>query len=197
MDQSRSKTSMTLMRRLTGETRDDQAWTEFLAIYGPRIDRWCRKRGLQEADVQDVTQNVLAKLARRFDTFEYDPSRRFRAWLRTVTEHAIIDFVNSRPKSTPGDPMEILATVESRQDLMQSLSDAFDLELLAEARVRVREQVDRHHWEVYQLATDQQNRAATVAQQTGESVANVFKIKSRIKRMIQEQMQVLDPSFEE
>ena len=37
---------------------------------GARIFRWCRGRGLQESDAEDVTQNVLLDLARQMRTFE-------------------------------------------------------------------------------------------------------------------------------
>ena len=42
-----------------------------------------------------VTQIVLLKLATKLRDFAYDPSRSFRAWLKTVAQHAWLDFLNA------------------------------------------------------------------------------------------------------
>ena len=44
-------------------------------------------------DAEDVTQEVLLKLAKHLGQFQYDPSQSFRGWLRRVTENAITDYV--------------------------------------------------------------------------------------------------------
>ena len=48
--------------------------------YRPQVYGWCLKWGLQGADADDVTQQVLVKLIETMRTFRYDPARRFRAW---------------------------------------------------------------------------------------------------------------------
>ena len=193
MERSETKTSLTLMHRLRIAPDDVDAWTEFLGIYGPRIDAWCRRRGLQEADVQDVTQNILIKLAKQFGRFEYDPSRSFRGWLRTVTESAISDFVTKKKTGDHlHDVQELLLSVEAREDLLVYLSEAFDLEILAEARSRVCQQVEARHWKVFTMTADDQLSAAEVSKATGDSVANVFKIKSRVQAMIKTEIQELE-----
>jgi len=47
----------------------------FVEHYGSKIYEWCRRWNLQEADAQDVTQNVLLKLAEKMRDFEYEPVR--------------------------------------------------------------------------------------------------------------------------
>ena len=69
---------MVYARRLMARFRED----------GPLIHRWCRRWRLQEADAQDVAQDVLLKLHGRMATFNYDPSGSFRAWLKTLAHHA-------------------------------------------------------------------------------------------------------------
>ncbi len=44
-----------------------QAWEEFVVIYRPAIYRIARRRGLQDADAQDLTQNVLVRVAAAID----------------------------------------------------------------------------------------------------------------------------------
>src|SRR5271163_4824129 len=95
---SGSHTSPTLLGRLQQEPTDQAAWGQFVERYGRRIFTWCRKGDLQEADAEDVTQMVLVRLAQRMRTFAYDPSKTFRGWLRTLTQHAWSDFVAARQR---------------------------------------------------------------------------------------------------
>src|SRR5262249_55617213 len=92
-----SATRVSLLGRLRLNPLDQAAWNEFVDRYGPMIFRWCRQQGLQGVDAEDVTQNVLLKLARRMRTFVYQPERgRFRDWLRTVFRGAWCDFLGWR-----------------------------------------------------------------------------------------------------
>src|SRR5262245_18036306 len=71
------------------QLRDDRAsdaWRTFVATYAPLVYRYCRKKGLQDADAQDITQAVLPRV-RRFDSRL--ERGRFRHWLMTVTAHEI------------------------------------------------------------------------------------------------------------
>ena len=65
-------TSPTLLARLRSPS-DQAAWDQFVERYSPRIYGWCRRWNLQEADAQDVTQDVLLRLADKMRTFAYDP----------------------------------------------------------------------------------------------------------------------------
>ena len=100
-DFANSATHVSLLARLRLDPRDQAAWDTFVERYGRRIFRWCRGRGLQESDAEDVTQNVLLDLGRQMRTFEYRPAPgrqgSFRAWLHQVTYRAWCDFLTSRP----------------------------------------------------------------------------------------------------
>src|SRR5262249_59304066 len=93
---------------------DQAAWADFVARYGWRITSWCRKWGLQEVDCQDVTQTVLMKLLKAMQSFRYDPSQKFRAWLKTITHHAWQDLVRGRRKMVEGE-MPRAATTRCRR----------------------------------------------------------------------------------
>src|SRR5262245_22432247 len=93
-----SATRITLLGRLRRDPGNEEAWAEFVDHYGPKLMRWCTRWQLQEADAQDVTQNVLLKLAEKLRDFKYDPSRSFRAWLKTIAHHACSDFLESRQR---------------------------------------------------------------------------------------------------
>jgi RNA polymerase sigma-70 factor (ECF subfamily) len=91
-----SRTRVSLLGRMRQTPDDEATWNEFVARYSPKIYGWCRRWRLQEADAQDVTQIVLLQLATKMRRFSYDPTRSFRAWLKTLTQHAWSDFVTAR-----------------------------------------------------------------------------------------------------
>jgi RNA polymerase sigma-70 factor (ECF subfamily) len=77
-------TSASLLERLR-RPDDADAWGRFVELYTPVLFAWARRLGLQDADAADLVQDVLTGLVRTLPTFEYQPGKSFRAWLRTVT----------------------------------------------------------------------------------------------------------------
>src|SRR5215475_11496667 len=113
-----SKTSATLLARLRQVPADQAAWVQFTERYGRKIYAWCRQWNLQEADAEDLTQDVLLKLAEKMQTFVYDPAKSFRAWLKTVTRHAWSDSWSGRKAAVGAggsQVLELLHTVEARE----------------------------------------------------------------------------------
>src|SRR6516225_4159512 len=91
-----SNTSATLLARLRQVPADQAAWAQFAERYGRKIYAWCRTWNLQGADAEDLTQDVLLKLAGKMQTFVYDPTKSFRAWLKTLARHAWSDYWSGR-----------------------------------------------------------------------------------------------------
>lgn len=196
-DASALKTSVSLLRRLHAAPDDQSAWAEFVARYGPRLDEWCRRWGLQPADVQDVTQTVLLRLAVKLKQFEYDPAKSFRGWLRTLTRHAWADFVANRQKAAAvggGDATAALHTLQARDDLEARLTDVFDLELLEEASDRVRRRVAEKTWEAFRQTAMLGRLAADAAADLNMPVASVFKAKSNVQKMLQDELKRMEMS---
>jgi RNA polymerase sigma-70 factor (ECF subfamily) len=77
------QTPVSLLERLR-RPDDADAWRRFVALATPFLFDIARRYGLQEADAADVVQEVFAVLARKLPTFQYEPARSFRSWLRTV-----------------------------------------------------------------------------------------------------------------
>jgi RNA polymerase sigma-70 factor (ECF subfamily) len=185
-----------LLLRLRQAPQDQDAWAEFVDRYGRQIHAWCRRWGLQEADAQDVTQTVLLQLASKLQTFSYDPSQRFRAWLKTLTQHAWSDFLAGwRPgMKGSGDSgvQHLLDTVQARDELASHLQEAFDQELLQLAVARVRARVEERTWEAYQLTAQEGLSGAETAARLGMQVGTVYKAKSKVHAMLQETLRELD-----
>jgi RNA polymerase sigma-70 factor (ECF subfamily) len=191
-----SVTSVTLLARLQHTPADQTAWAEFVERYGPRIHAWCRRWGLQEADAQDVAQTVLLKVLGAMQSFRYDPSQKFRAWLKTITHHAWQDLVRGRRKTVEGgdaaradDPLQALA---ARDDLGEQLEAAYEQELVNCALVRVRPRVLPLTWEAFRLTALEGLSGARASARLGMAVTSVYKAKSNVLKLLEAEVQYLD-----
>jgi len=188
-------TNPTLLARLRHDPSNDAAWDEFVEHYGRHIYRWCRQWGLQDADAEDVAQEILLKLARKLRDFAYDPKSSFRGWLKTVAHHAWRDFADGKRRAgriADEAIWELLQSVEAREDLIQKLEDAFDFELLEAAKVQVRLRVAPHTWEAFRLVAIEGLPVTEVAANVHMQVAMVYVAKSKVQKMLREEIQKLE-----
>ncbi len=199
-DPSSWRTSATLLGRLRQGPTDQAAWNDFVQRYGRQIYRWCRQWDLQEADAEDVTQTVLVKLAEKMREFDYDASGSFRGWLKTVAHHAWHKFVMSRQRGGVGSGDtavgELLDSVAARDDLAAKLEEEFDRELLEQAIARVQLRLEPRTWEAFRLLALEGLSGAKAAERLGMKVATVFVAKSKVQKMLQEEIRKLERSEE-
>jgi RNA polymerase sigma-70 factor (ECF subfamily) len=67
------------------DAHDREAWDQFVEIYAPLVYQMARRRGLQDADAADLTQDVLRSISGAVGRLDYDRCRgTFRSWLFTV-----------------------------------------------------------------------------------------------------------------
>src|SRR4051794_19657995 len=99
-------TRASLLARLR-DPRDAEAWGQFVELYAPLIFGWGRRRGLQDADAADLTQEVLRAVAASLPAAGYDPAKgAFRGWLYAVTRNKLNTFLarQGRAPRGSGDP---------------------------------------------------------------------------------------------
>ena len=193
MDQS--LTSVSLLLRIGQNRNDEAAWCEFVERYGSRIYGWCLNRRLTPVDAEDVTQNVLLRLAQKLEQFEYDSNQSFRGWLRRVTENAITDYVRARKRAQAkggSSVLLLLAEQPARTELADCLAAAFDMELLDEAKSRTRMRVNAARWQSWDLTSNQHLTAKEVAEQLGISVGTVYANKNQVQNLLREEIQKLE-----
>jgi RNA polymerase sigma factor (sigma-70 family) len=155
-----TRTSPTLLRR-TADWRDHGAWQEFVARYDPLIRSWCREYRLDDELAGDVSQLFWIELADKMRSFRYDPSRRFRGWLRRCFHWRAVDAIRERSREervlrSLDDPS--CAQVEGALLAFERLDDEDDdpasrrlllLDLAKEVQAAVRERVHAQSWEVF------------------------------------------------
>ena len=165
---------------------DEQAWHDFSKLYSPIIYRYCRKKGLQEADALEVVQDVLLQVYQYISAFSYDPNRgRFRAWLQTVTYSRLCKFWKRKARRVEQDGQdEVLERQESRE--------FFDGEFVHQVTQLALEEIESSFqaetWMAFQLTWVGQQPAEEVAEQMGRPVGWVYVAKSRVLKKLTERI---------
>ena len=187
-----SFTSLTLLGKIR-DLSDQQAWSEFVRRYAPKIFSWCKRFSLQDQDATDVTQQVLLKLVSAMESFEYDPSRgSFRGWLKTVTSNAVRDFCRKRSSTNEFTGqgaekwLEQMVDESSVDALAEQIEAGYREELLAEAESRAQLRVNPKTWEIYCLISKEGYSAGEAAKKLGIKVADTYVAKSRVVKMLRE-----------
>ncbi len=184
-------TRPTLLLRLR-EAGDDASWAEFVEIYTPLIHRYCLNRGLQPADADDVTQDVMRSIFRSLRDFRYDPERgTFRSWLYTVTRHEVnrhLKRLSKLPRT--GASTTLTLKIEQTPDPREERD--WDLEyrrqMFAWAAEAVRPEFSEAHWQAFIQTTIDGHDPAEVGAGLGLSRAAVYIAKSRIVKRLREKI---------
>ena len=134
---------------------DQEAWQQFVTIYRPIIYRMACKRGLQDADAQDLAQQVLLSISQSIGRWEKaNESVRFRHWLRRVAKNSILNALTRKPWDKPIGGTEIRETFENKPEDEQRLALEIELEHRKElffAATRIlKKEVSADAWAVFQ-----------------------------------------------
>lgn len=171
-----------------GDAAHAAAWAEFVRIYSPHVLRWCRRCGLQESDAGDVCQDVLVRFWKQAAKFEYDPSRRFRGYLRQILNSALSGWTATRKSAAPpatgsgGDAL--LDAVPAREELLHRIEEAYDTELLDVAMRDVRARVKPHTWRAFELTAIEQKQGSDAAEELGITTDSVYAARRNVQKML-------------
>jgi RNA polymerase sigma-70 factor (ECF subfamily) len=196
-DYQGTSTNPVLLRKLWNQDNDEDAWREFLNRYRPLIEGWCRRAGLDAADAEEVTGNVLCQLARAMRTFTYDPAQRFRSWLKTVVVNAVRHFrrvMAQRPGARAGGGQAVTDLLEQAlahgdfNGLVQDLDDSLqsDLQEASLIAARVQERVEPHNWQAFWLTAIEGRPAMEVARELHMTPTAVYVAKNRVGKMLRQ-----------
>jgi len=84
--------------------------------------------------------------------------------------------------------------VEAHDNLVEELDEEFARDLLDEAMARVRLRVQPHTWQAFQLLALEGRSGAEAGVQLDMKVATVFVARSKVQKMIQEEVRKLESS---
>jgi RNA polymerase sigma-70 factor (ECF subfamily) len=172
---------------------DAEAWRTFLSTYTPLVFGYCRRYGLQDSDTADVTQEVMAQVARSMRGFAYEPDRgRFRDWLGAVTRSKLVEFFRGRdraPRPSGGDAFDLDKLASTEADTLWD--DEFRARVLRVAMDRVKPCFEPPSWRAFERTWLDGIAAAAAARELGLPIEAVYLAKSRVLKRLREEVMAL------
>ncbi len=192
------KTRHSLVARLA-DTDNGKAWNEFLEIYEQVIYRYACSRGLQAADAENVTQQVLEAVMLKSRTWDASAGGSFGAWLFRVTRNLAAKTWNERekgavPLSDGGGSW--LADEPSPLAEEQSIFQfEYRKALFHWAAMRVRDRFAPQTWDAFWQGMVQLRAPDQIAEDLGLSRSSVYVAKCRVLRRIRSEIERFEHEF--
>lgn len=186
------KTRVSLILRL--RQQDADAWQEFIEIYQPLVFHLAIRKGLQQADALDTTQEVLARVAKAIDRWDPDPNKgSFRGWLSTITRNLVIEFLRSKNRlPITSDNSSVDQLIREVPESCQE-SQIFDLEekrqVFAWAVEKIRPSFKDSTWQAFWKSSVENQDVEAVAKEIGITKGAVYIARSRVMSKFKHQIQ--------
>jgi RNA polymerase sigma factor (sigma-70 family) len=177
---------------------DQKSWQEFYDVYSPLIYGVAVKAQLTHSEAQDVVQETTIAVAKAIGRFEYRRGTcNFKTWLHAVTKRQVAN--QFRKRLGRGLLLEKLpGEIEDPQfpDIPDPASHAMDemfmkeweQTLLDAACERVKLKVSPDQFQIYDYYALQGHGAIETARALNVSPAKVYIAKTRIGKMIREEI---------
>ena len=193
---SAAKTSLSLMARISDSQDNAATWSEFVEVYGIHVVRWCRSYGLEDADAHDLSQEVLIRFWNQSRKFQYDPTKKFRVYLRRITEAAWSDWQSGLAIGVEGEGgsgiLKLLHDLPAREELIAYLEEVYDKELFERAMHDVKLRVEPSTWEAFELLSLNGLTGHEVANQLGITVRAAYLARYRVTTLLRETIIQID-----
>lgn len=171
---------------------DAAAWDRFVAVYRPALVTLARRRGLSDADADDVAQEVCRSVAEAVGRFEPGDApgarARFSTWLSTIAERKSVDALRRRgrrPRAVDAAAFGTLAERDTDSRLLRLEVRRRCFHLAAE---EVRGSVSEVAWESFWRTAIDGEPAERVATRLGTTAGAVYAAKARVMRRLVERI---------
>ena len=178
-------TPLSLLERLRLRP-DPVSWQRLVDLYLPFVRHWLRRQNVQPADVDDLTQDVLATVVREMPEFKHDlRTGAFRRWLRTIALNRLRSFRRSRQPHLigTGDSGYLLAMAQlegPESDLSRQWDEEHDRHVVRRLLELIEPEFEPATWRAFRMLVLEGQSTAEVAQALGLSANAVRIAKSRV-----------------
>lgn len=188
-------TRPSLLLRLRHE--DDQAaWEQFVEVYSPFVYAFLRRRGLQDADAGDITQEVLKTVVRYLRGFERQREGSFRNWLITIARSRLSDFLATQRRGilAAGGTAALAQLQEqpSPDDEERFLEQQYRKCVFEWAAKRVRKTTRESTWQAFWQTHIKGRECKEVAESLGLSVEAVYMARCRVLARLKKEVEQLE-----
>jgi RNA polymerase sigma-70 factor, ECF subfamily len=182
------ETSESLLLKLR-DAEDAAAWERFVAVYRPAVYRLARRRGLQNADAEDLAQQVMGSVSRAIGNWRKDSARgSFRSWLFRVARNACVNAVTRGPHDAARGGTSVEEQLQqwpAQEDAIERLiEDEHQRAVFRWAAEEVQAEFQEATWLAFRLTTIDGFSVEQAAEELGKSVGSVYASRSRVMRRL-------------
>lgn len=165
---------------------DPSSWRRFYDVYSPLLRHWLRRFQVQDADAEDLIQEVLTVVCRELAKFEHNERKgAFRNWLKVILIHRVRDFwraAKHRPLATGANSIQ--RELDELSDDSSRVSQIWDREhdefVMNRLMDQVKPRFDDQTWHAFRLQSLSGRSAREVSDQLGMSINSVYLARSRV-----------------
>lgn len=164
----------------------DAAWRRLVDLYSPFIRGWLRRYASVPQDSDDLVQEVLLVVVRRFPEFQRGPHPgSFRRWLLEITVNCLRNYRRQQgrqPDATGGS--QFREALQQLSDPGSALSRQWEVDhdrhIAGQLLERIRGRFEANTWAAFRATTLEGRSPSEVATELGITVNAVFIAKSRV-----------------
>lgn len=185
-DTSQFDTSHSLLEQLGAEA-DDACWDRLVRLYSPLLRGWLRRHDVQDADADDLVQDVLIVVLGELPKFRHNQQTgAFRHWLRRIVVNRLRNFWRGRGRDVGSGDSDLARRLDELEDANSQLSQIWDRQHNQHLTRQLLEMIEPKFTQstraaFRRLVLDGAG-AAEVAAELGLSLNAVFTAKSRVLR---------------
>ena len=176
--------------RAVANTENEAAWNRLFDLYAGFVYSIARRKGLNDADADDIVQMVFSDLARNLPSFKYDREKgRFRSYLAALVKWRVIDRLKAvrRDADLKADFMEEAKSAATTED--EDFEEReWQSAAMEETLRRIKPEVRPEHYAAFVASAVEGQDTDVVTKLYGISRDSLYQIRKRLTVKLREKL---------
>ena len=185
-----NETTRSSVIRAVADTENAAAWNRLFDLYAGFVYSIARRKGLNDADADDIVQMVFADLARNLPSFKYDREKgRFRPYLAALVKWRVIDRLKAvrRDADLKADFMEEVKSAATTED--EDFEEReWQSAAMEETLRRIKPEVRPEHYAAFVASAVEGQDTDVVTKLYGISRDSLYQIRKRLTVKLREKL---------
>ena len=200
-DERWNATRASLLIRLR-DWQDQESWRDFFNTYWKLIYSVAVRAGLSDHEAEEVVQETVLSVAKKMDTFKYDPEVcSFKGWLMHVSRFRIQDqfrkrglhrFKSASPAGDTGGSGDIREVPDPASLALDAIWDEeWQKNLIDAALERIKVQINPEHYQIFYLSAVKGMEPRRTAKLLSISISRVYLVRHRVGSLFKKEIEAL------
>lgn len=180
-----NETSLSLLARIH-QSGDADSWNRLVELYAPLMHGWLRWYEVNEADADDLVQEVLTVVCQELPQFNHNARiGAFRSWLRKILVHRLQNYWRGKKQLPPAKGgsslLEHLNQLEDENSQLSHIwNEQHDRQVIARLMELVRPKFEPKTWEAFRRQMFEGQEAREIAADLGLGIGSVYMARNRV-----------------